>query len=479
MAVLFISEAALAQWQGPVTIENIETHLTQKNITTIEGFIQSLDKSLRSQYVLMHTSKSLQGASFQKPRVIMFNENAQMMLSFNGDKAQQNGNKIEMILFDKESASFSAHEIDFESPKPLVIKNPKTCLSCHGTDLRPNWNGYSFWEGAYGSHDSKLARPVGYSSIDPTEYREIQKFKKTASDHPRYKFLESLEETTTLENDTIPSQDDHDSVRMKSKSLGNLTESIMEMNNQRFQRVLRKDPRFDSFKFSVLALLSCSMDDFKASLPAEYSLSVKEDYNFGLFAYDLFKIGLVTDAYYLAFMKALNIPTDFLDTSFDISYPALMFQNPGIVGYATSRFSTPTFPREQFAFAFTAGDQDLQKYLNYRNESRKTAEVNCSELSKRSQRELSQMKIKIVVSRTKAVDTIKNVCMTCHQNSEITDFQFSSDTLPVLLKERPELVKTFLERLDASAPLSIRMPLGRILSNEDRSELIEYVESFR
>jgi mono/diheme cytochrome c family protein len=476
LAILF-SLPAFAGLEGDVSVDDLDTYL-QKN-GTIEKFIANLEPQLRSQYVLMHSSKSLQGADYQKPRVILFNKTGQLLLSFT-DETKKNGDKIEVILFNQKKASFEAHEIDFATAVPRLNRNPQKCLACHGADLRPNWNTYSFWEGAYGSNDSRLSRPGKNRTYDPTEYLEIQKFVTTYRTHPRYKHLEKLEDMSRPENGSIPTVES-DSDRMKSKNLEALTALTTRLNNRRFRRILEQKPQFSKFKYSILALLSCDLKSFKKSLPEGYPLVLRETFSYDLFAYDPFAIGRVRDAYYLALLESLGIDQGFLDTTFNLEYPIVKFEEPEIVSYSTSRFSTGLNPQHEFAYEWVAKDPDLLPFVEPIDQKSLRAIVKCEELAKKARVELSGIvtPAKKILEQEKGKRVFESTCLRCHTQPEVVEFQFNGSTLRGMLERDPELANKFEERLSPATPVGRRMPLGIILSADEREAVRKYIDGFK
>lgn len=471
---------SFTQFSETLTIDDIEKVVAAQNLDTIEKFIQSFDKQTRSQYILMHKSKSVQGATYQKPRVIMFTKDAQMIFSFTGDKTQRNGDKVEIILYDKEKKSFSAHEIDYSQNTPIVHKNPASCLKCHGTDVRPNWNGYSFWRGAYGSNDSRLTMPTHDGPSDLTEYNEIQKLKATYQTHPRYKWLEDFDKMTVLQDDSIPSDKQKVSARMKAHSISQFTDLVMQMNNERFTRIIRTSAAFKHFQYALLTLMSCSMDSFKQSLPGNYPLGVTREFSFPYFKSDSFSVGLVRDTYYSAFLESLQVNPRFLDTSFDLEYPIELFSDPDIISYATSKFSTPSAPHMQFAYSFTRDSNELAPFVTGVSHTQRTADIDCEKLATKSRQEMGKVKLqtnkkpKLVRGR----EVFETVCLSCHQDPETVRFVFSKKTLPGLLKSNPELIDRFHYRLDSHTPTGQRMPRGQDITRDEREAVVKYIDSF-
>jgi hypothetical protein len=139
-------------------------------------------------HVLMHRSSSLQPASKEKPRVLLFGWG--LMLAFDGER---NG-RVEIIAFNKtkfdslQSDLFDFAEIEFtpteksheESPAgsaPFLAeirRNPPVCQSCHGNPGKPLWEPYDFWPDAYGSAIGRFR-----THVELTAYKNFMEIGRT------------------------------------------------------------------------------------------------------------------------------------------------------------------------------------------------------------------------------------------------------------------------------------------------------------
>lgn len=185
------THAALTQ---PYTFEQIQSWITSENITSIEAFISKLPEEHLQNYTLMHHSKSLHGSSYQSPRAILFGNEGQWVVAFNGDSSQAAGKKIEMMIYDPNAHTYGFHELDFSKDKPVFRVNPQSCTSCHGVPLRPIWDHYNRWDGAYGEKDDKFST---------TELTEMAKFIAQAPSHPRYQYLQDLKKNYSFEHEGV------------------------------------------------------------------------------------------------------------------------------------------------------------------------------------------------------------------------------------------------------------------------------------
>lgn len=149
-----------------LTFDRLTSLISTQKILTIPQLIDALPTNMKDDnYVLMYRSRSLQFSSPTSPRVIIFTPTASLLLAFNGGDAGSKGaNTVETIQFDRKAQRFEFHEILFDEKNPPQVSeaNPSKCLSCHQSpsrqniDMRPNWEPYAAWPGAFGSDDGMM-----------------------------------------------------------------------------------------------------------------------------------------------------------------------------------------------------------------------------------------------------------------------------------------------------------------------------------
>ncbi|HEX4923939.1 MAG TPA: hypothetical protein VFV50_07630, partial [Bdellovibrionales bacterium] len=166
------ADTANAQYRGsaydpePMSFDSLKTTIESKRLTALEQVLAALTPEYRSEFVLMYSSRSVQDASFQNPRVIFFGSDASFITAFNGDPMQRGYDRLEIIQFRKSQRRFEFREIVFRKGQAPEISrpNPPKCLICHQSparmdvDPRPNWEPYNRWPGAY----EKLYRLANY-----------------------------------------------------------------------------------------------------------------------------------------------------------------------------------------------------------------------------------------------------------------------------------------------------------------------------
>jgi hypothetical protein len=152
---------------GRLTYEDLVALIQAEHVTSLEQLLPKLPEDLRSNYVLMHDSRSLQGASYDAPRVILFGTDARLTCAVAGDSGLPGFDALECFQFREAERTFDFRQIRFPTKEngltevAFSASNQTTdgrtqCTSCHGRDPRPNWDGYSTWPGAYGSDDDTL-----------------------------------------------------------------------------------------------------------------------------------------------------------------------------------------------------------------------------------------------------------------------------------------------------------------------------------
>src|SRR6185437_3714157 len=103
---------------APLTFPAVATFLEARpDVATVAAFLHDLPKEYRDHYVLVHTSESLQGSSFERPRVLVAGLDGDFALAFTGSDAQARGNTVEMYSYDRESRAYEFREITFADGK--------------------------------------------------------------------------------------------------------------------------------------------------------------------------------------------------------------------------------------------------------------------------------------------------------------------------------------------------------------------------
>jgi hypothetical protein len=166
------------------TYEDLVGLIQREGLTSVEQVLPQLPAELRSNYALMRDSRSLQFASAQNPRVILFGVDARLTCAFSGDSTQPHFDTLECFQFREAERKFDFREIQFPtaanglgqvvfSRSNLSTDGTTECTACHGGDPRPNWDAYSNWPGAYGTDDDTEKSPEydAFVARRPTDAR--------------------------------------------------------------------------------------------------------------------------------------------------------------------------------------------------------------------------------------------------------------------------------------------------------------------
>ncbi|MBY0470170.1 hypothetical protein K2X30_03310 [bacterium] len=179
---------AFSYSQSP-TYDWLKDQVIAQNIQDVDTMLSILPLEYRTNYTLVYGSRSLQGASYQYPRAILFGGDGKLILAFNGHPSQRNYDKVEIIQFDDGSDTFLFNEIKFSpGSRPEFRENPKSCTLCHRQELRPIWDTYAPWPGVYGSDDDQI-------DFIKAEQESFEKFKKAKPGMDRYRQLGELKAT--------------------------------------------------------------------------------------------------------------------------------------------------------------------------------------------------------------------------------------------------------------------------------------------
>ncbi|HEY8280068.1 MAG TPA: hypothetical protein VIH99_10610, partial [Bdellovibrionota bacterium] len=130
---------------------------------TFLAFLKQKEPEFFSNAVLIHHSRSLQPASLQFPRVILFSRGA--FLSFSEHPSQKNFRRVEMIETTA-GGSVRFREILFRPEGVEFHSAPKSCVACHGTPARPIWEPYDFWPTAYGSTIGRIGSDKELAALE-------------------------------------------------------------------------------------------------------------------------------------------------------------------------------------------------------------------------------------------------------------------------------------------------------------------------
>jgi hypothetical protein len=447
-----------------MTFEKFKEVIEKNEIKSLDQALTFLPaEMMNNNYILMYHSRSLQESTPESPRALVFSPSARFILSFNGgDPSLRGANSIEIIQYKDSSRSFEFREIEFIDGLRAKISgpNPKKCMECHqsqsrsNVDLRPNWEPYNIWLGAFGSNSGRvggtpLKKSLSFKSkIQPQdqELLELQSieeqmldlfFSKIQPAHPRYRFLGEF----------------------NSKATVALTDHLGVLNFERIVRLMSEEKEiFKTIQPLMFYIMTCRQGEkVFEELPELQNL--RDRYKEKYFRSN--EVSLSTTNYFITFpFEALGVDTS--DWSMDFGTRArFSFRE---------RFGTPSNPERQFRRAwddyfpdFSTGNRrdcgGLNQFLRPRLKN--LAAV---------QPEPLKISVSSVISR----------CARCHADEGGSHFapQIAfNDPLRLKSQLSPRLIEKIKFRTSDMATKSEQMPPSGRLGVEEREALIEYLQN--
>jgi hypothetical protein len=205
------------------------------------------------------------GISPEYPRVIMFTDDARMVLTFIGDERQPGFDLLETMSFDYESAKFELHAYllpaaERKSWRPSA--SDAKCSRCHGADARPIFDSYPLWPGYYGSVQDTFP----HDRIGQKEANNYAAFAAGAAKTGVYKDL-IYPAGTPISPYLDPRLFHDNTVTLQPKLFpympnARLGIALTELNRQRIYRKLTEGEGFAANEKRLLAkLLECRSED--------------------------------------------------------------------------------------------------------------------------------------------------------------------------------------------------------------------------
>ncbi|MEZ4749510.1 MAG: hypothetical protein R3B54_02445 [Bdellovibrionota bacterium] len=219
--------------------------IESRDLRNVEDVLPLLPENLRTHFVLIEDSKSLQGATEKNPRAVLYARRGRFVLTFNGDPTQRGYRSLEMMEYQEDSHSYEFRRIDFPQSGPAVFSeaNPKRCQGCHQNPARPNWGRYPFWPGAVGEKDS----------LDDRARAKFNRFIRDGATHPRYRHLKRAENLAAIEAQTL-----------KFTPAFELDVLYDIIDEDRLSHWIQQTESYETYKYAILAaLVDCdSLVDF-------------------------------------------------------------------------------------------------------------------------------------------------------------------------------------------------------------------------
>ncbi len=194
VCMLGLSLSTLGVAKATFTEKSLDQLIRKNKVTTIDQLVKVLPSDLLKNPMLVYDSHALdvERVSMESPRVILFNEDASLILAFTknpgADVISRGKDKLELISFTAQK-KFIFKAVPFDGKKTPSLasaeKNPRVCLACHGTEPRPIFNDYNAWPGFYGSFGTR-----GYAAKGTLEHAGLENFLQKKPNLSRYDQLD-------------------------------------------------------------------------------------------------------------------------------------------------------------------------------------------------------------------------------------------------------------------------------------------------
>lgn len=278
---LKLSEIDLGDSEDYMTFKGLQSFIANRDLNTIDDLIKALPKEYKENFTLVHSSQSLQGASYQNPRAVVFGPDASLVMTFNGDPSQKGYNNLEILHWDKTSKQLELREVTFDKDgvsKPIYSEaNPQKCMQCHSASPKPSgyvkpvMSDYAIWNGFYGSRDDSIFvlpdNTEQTNSLSPTEVNIVKKetseflsFKQRVLSDPSsryYDLLTSNDSSSPYYPYRYNGNGDYVITKFDNAPNTRLTSLLYTRQTNQFAVRILTSKLYTYFKYSLAATLSC------------------------------------------------------------------------------------------------------------------------------------------------------------------------------------------------------------------------------
>lgn len=240
--------AARADSLGFVSLQAL---IRTRDVGTVEELLAALPEAQRRNYALVFDSRSLQAASFENPRVILYGPDARFVLTFNGAPTQRGFRVVETLEFIAATGEFHTRELEFpERPGGAAAVrvsevNPERCTRCHGGPPRPLWDSFPLWPGAYGERYG--------ASLSDRERAGLARYLAQQPAHPRYRYL--LDVARFADSRTFrPGAGGQYAATVREPPNAELSADLGNLQLQAIAARLIRQPAFATYQFALLGV---------------------------------------------------------------------------------------------------------------------------------------------------------------------------------------------------------------------------------
>jgi hypothetical protein len=246
IAVSLVFVQPLLSLGEEISYERLRHLIESKKLTTVNDTLAALPEEFRSNFTLIYSSGSTQPATFEKPRALLFTQDAKFILAFNDIPDADGKKRLEMVQFRDDQDVFEFYSIRFDNESSahekavfFSEKDPYICSKCHYDDLRPNWDPFPITAGVFGSSNDRIF-------FGSKENEGLEAFSRVRHQGP-YSFLPPLK----IADD--PNGTGYRLVSQPNKTLG---EAVNKLNLRRIRRILKSNPMYPSCRYALTLALN-------------------------------------------------------------------------------------------------------------------------------------------------------------------------------------------------------------------------------
>lgn len=252
--------------------DDLKALLEGRKPKSVEELLALMGKDERfgvmlSEPVLVYASRSAEqkAVSPLTPRIVMGGGTFFMATTGGLTEHKDAENKVQILDFDLKTLKFRPFEISFSGAGPSIDSSPKTCASCHGTEIQPIWSNYRRWSGTYASFQDKI-----FARDHTAEAELFKKYMCTNSASGRYRHIASVPEEY---KESFDAKECVDTSPQSLKSItihanGRMSGIVSHFNYFRAHDDLQSAPAFPKYQYVIRALLQ-GCEGFASFFPNE------------------------------------------------------------------------------------------------------------------------------------------------------------------------------------------------------------------
>jgi hypothetical protein len=237
--------------------------VTGHPVDSISELIPLLPAELRRNFTFVYDSRSPFRSSISPdyPRVILFTDDARLVLTFIGDEQKPGADLLEILSFDDRAAGFEpkSYLLPVAQRRNEQLSPAATnCGQCHGADPRPIFDSYPLWPGFYGSVYDTFSR----DRLGVVEEKRYRHFLATSAQAGVYRDL-MFSKGSPVSPYLDPRRLANGTLRIDYRTMtflpnARLGMALTELNRKRIYRKLAAGANFAAREKQLLAeLLEC------------------------------------------------------------------------------------------------------------------------------------------------------------------------------------------------------------------------------